>query len=172
MTETAATPKALDLFTQEQLTSFLDLIRDGVGRHVAARRIGTTGTTMRRLAHPDRDPEFARQYEEAENEGRVFYEDRLRAEARSRALSGSDRMLEVELATHADEYRHLRRDRITHEGRIDVEHAIVLKLDAAVLDTWPREKLLAFREYLAELDGGVVDAEFRELPAPQPSEAA
>lgn len=172
MTETAATPKALDLFTQEQLTSFLDLIRDGVGRHVAARRIGTTGTTMRRLAHPERDPEFARQYEEAVKEGALFYEDRLRAEARTRALNGSDRMLEVELATHSADYKHLRRDRVTHEGRIEHEHAIVLKLDAAVLDTWPREKLLAFREALAELEGGVVDAEFRELPAETPSEAA
>ena len=165
-------PTARELFSEEQIDSFLADIAQGIGRAMAARRIGATGSQMRALAKEERDPEFAARYRDAEQEGRVFYQDRLKAEARHRALGGSDRMLEVELATHADEYRHLRRDRVTHEGRIDVEHAIVLKLDAAVLDTWPREKLLAFREYLAELDGGVVDAEFRELPAPQPSEAA
>lgn len=168
----AETPTAKDLFSEEQIETFLADIEQGIGRAMAARRIGTTGRMMRSLARPERDPEFAARYAEAEKVGREFYEDRLRAESRTRALAGSDRLLEVELATHVEDYRHLRRDRVTHEGRIDVEHAIVLKLDAAVLDTWPREKLLAFREYLAELEGGVVDAEFRELPVPQPSEAA
>lgn len=152
------------MFSEEQLDTFLADIAQGIGRAMAARRIGSTGSAMRALCNPERDPEFAARYRDAEAEGRVFYEDRLKAEARTRALGGSDRLLEVELATHAPEYEHLRRDRVRVNGTIEHEHALVLKLDAAVLDTWPREKLLAFREALAELDGGVIDANGRELP--------
>ena len=160
----AITPTARDLFSEEEISAFLADIAQGIGRAMAARRIGATGTLMRSLSRPERDPEFAARVREAEQEGKVFYEDRLRAESRSRALSGSDRLLEVELATHVEDYRHLRRDRMQVNGKIEHEHAIVLKLDAAVLDTWPREKIVAFREALAELEGGVVDAEFHELP--------
>jgi len=164
--ETLPAPTALDLFTQEQLDEFLGLIRDGIGRHVAARRIGATGTTMRRLANPSRDPEFAAAYEAAEEEGAAFYRDRLRAEARSRALGGSDRMLEVELASHGDPelYGHLRRDRMRVNGTVQHEHAVTIALDPAVLDTWPPEKLEAFSAYLDEL-ANTVEGEARELPA-------
>lgn len=148
----------------EQIDTFLNLIREGVGRALAARRIGATGSQMRALARPERDPEFAALYDAAEKEGQAYYEDRLKGEARSRALGGSDRLLEVELATHASGYEHLRRDRVKVNGTIEHEHAIVLKLDAAVLDTWPREKLLAFRDALTELEGGVIDAHGHELP--------
>jgi hypothetical protein len=149
-------PLARELFTEEQIAEFLSLIREGISRHVAARRIGTTGTVMKRLARPNRDPVFAREYAEAYAEGRAFYEARLEAESRQRALNGSDRMLEVELATHHPKYAHLRRDRVSIKGQIDHEHSLVLNLNPAVLDTLPEEKLLELRR-LIELGGELVD---------------
>lgn len=146
------------------MEQFLSLIRTGVGRALAAQNIGATGSLMRTLCRKERDPEFAERYEQAVEEGRMWYEDRLRAEARQRALGGSDRMLEVELATHSEDYRHLRRDRVNVNGKLEVEHALVLHLDPAVLDTWDRERLVAFRAMLEELESGVIDAEAREIP--------
>lgn len=160
------TPKARDLFTDQQIEQFLSLIRTGVGRALAAQRIGATGSLMRSLCRKQRDPWFAEQYELAVEEGEAFYADRLAAEARTRALAGSDRMLEVELATNGHpRYDHLRRDRVAISGRIEHEHALVLKLDPAVLDTWPVERLDSFRQMLVELEGEIVEGEARELPA-------
>jgi hypothetical protein len=169
------TPTAREVFSDEQIDMFLDLIRTGVGRALAAQRIGSTGSFMRALCRKERDPEFAALYDAAVEEGKAWYEDRLRAEARQRALGGSDRMLEVELATHSDDYRHLRRDRMNVNGKLEVEHALVLHLDPAVLDTWERDRIVAFRAMLEELQGGVIDAQARELPvggAESDSEAA
>ena len=131
---------------------------------MAAQSINATGRLMRSLCRAERDPAFAARYEEALEDGKRFYPQRLEAESRARALAGSDRMLEVELATHHPDYAHLRRDRFQVNGKIDHEHAFVIKLDPAILDQWPEEQLDAA---LATLDalasGGVVDGEFREL---------
>lgn len=165
----APSPNARDLFTEAQIEEFLGLIRQGIGRHLAAQRIGATGTQMRTLCRRDRDPQFAEVYEAAVEEGKAFYQDRLEAEVRQRALNQSDRLLEVELATHVPRYAHLRRDRVQVNGKIEHEHALVLQLNPDVLDTWPLDKLLALRETLAELGGGlVVDGEFAELPVGGP----
>lgn len=156
---------AEELFTEEDLTAYLDAIRMGTGIDLAARAIGSTGTVMRRLRK--RDEAFRERFDEAYGEGQEHYRDRLKAQARRRALNAmnpSDRILEVELATHVPGYEHLRRDRLRHEGRI--EHAITL--DPALLDSLPIEELIALRDTLAKLGGEIIDgeaAEFHELPA-------
>jgi len=165
----APTPTARDLFTDEQIEEFLALIRQGIGRHLAAQRIGATGSLIRSLCREARDPWFAKRFAEAVEEGREFYEERLRAESRTRALDSSDRMLEVELATHVPEYVHLRRDRMKVNGSVQHEHTLTISIDPAVLDTWEPEKLEQFRAYLVELNGETVDAEVHELP---PADAA
>jgi hypothetical protein len=151
-----------EVFTDEQLDEYLESIRRGVGADLAARAIGTTGTMMRRLRK--RDPVFASRYQEAYDEGREHYRERLRAQARLRALNAdnpSDRILEVELATHVPGYEHLRRDRMKVDGRI--EHGVILTLDPAALDALPLDKLVALRELLEEAGGGIIDGEAREL---------
>lgn len=163
----ATTPTAREMFTEEQIATFLDLVRQGIGRHLAAQRIQSTGRQMRALARPERDPQFAAEYEAAYEEGQVFYRERLKAEARTRALDGSDRLLEVELATHVEDYAHLRRDRVRVNGTIQHEHAVTINLDPNVLDSWEPEKLASFKAYLVELQGEEAqDAEYHELPAP------
>lgn len=102
-------------------------------------------------------------------EGNEHYRERLRASARTRALDpeGQTRILEIELATHGGaEYAHLRRDRVTFDGK--VEHAILLS--AAQIEALSEEKLAALDAILAEAEGAlVVDGEFVELPALPPA---
>ncbi len=155
-------PMPDEVFTAEQLDDYLESIRRGVGADLSARAIGTTGTVMRRLRK--RDPSFAARYEDAYDEGREHYRERLRAQARLRALNAdnpSDRILEVELATHVPGYEHLRRDRMKVDGRI--EHGVTIALDPAALDALPLDKLLALRALLEEAGGGIIDGEAREL---------
>lgn len=161
----APTPTARELFTEEQIQAFLTLIREGIGRNLAAREIGATGRLMRSLARPQRDPQFADEYAEAEAEGKAFYEDRLRSESRIRALGGSDRLLEVELATHVEEYGHLRRDKMQVSGTVHAEHRLVISLDPARLDELPVERLREIEAALADLDGEIIDVEAQEIDA-------
>jgi hypothetical protein len=153
--------------SEEQWQEYLDERRRGITPDLAARAIGLTGSRMRAFLH--REPERARQAEEASAEGATHYQERLKATARVLALDTQNpnpRVLEVELATHVPGYEHLRRDRVKHEGH--VTHGIVIDLDPEKLDALPVERLQMLRDVLAELDGDVIDAEaaeIRELPA-------
>lgn len=153
-----------ELLTDGERESFLDSLRQGITQGLAARAVGLTGTKMRACRR--RDPVFAAECVQAESEGEEFYRERLSAAARLRALAADDswspRILEVELATHIPEkYAHLRRDRLTVDGRI--QHGIVI--DPAVLETMPLDRLLMFREFLREIGGGQVqDGEYVEIP--------
>lgn len=158
-----------ELLTVEQRGEFLDALRQGIPPGLAARAItvpeGTpvfTGTKLRGCRR--RDPVFEAECAAAMVEGAEFYRERLCAAARTKALDpkGSDRILEVELATNGGtEYAHLRRDRMVVDAK--VEHAIVF--DPAALEAMSLERLIEFRSFLAELGGGIVtDAEFAELP--------
>lgn len=145
-------PKAADLFTEEQLKEFLDATRKGIGRHLAAEAIGTTGSHMKSLCRPERDPEFAAAYEEARAEGQEFYRERLQAQARKMATDPkvpNARILEVELGTHVPGYEHLRRDKMTHDGIVLHEHTLVI--DLTKLEGLSTEELEQAREALALL---------------------
>lgn len=155
---------ARDELTRDQLDEFFRLIRTGAELDLAARSdgVGSTGTRMRR--YMAREAAFRADVEEALAEGQETYRDRLRSTARTRATAlegGSDRILEVELATHVPGYEHLRRDRMRVNGTIHHEHAIVI--DPAVIETLPIEKVQALREVLAAIDANTVDGDAREL---------
>lgn len=148
-------PTVAELLTPEQREEFLGSLREGIPHGLAARAVGHTGTKLR--AARKRDPEFRAEVEAAIAEGDQHYEDRLRAEARVRALGGSDRLLEVELATHAAGYEHLRRNRLEVEGML--RHGIALP------DGWLESAPDGLLEWLATLDADVVDGEAVELPS-------
>jgi hypothetical protein len=163
----APVPRIEDVHTPEEMELYLQRIRDGIGLDLAAREIGSTSTRMRRYGY--RDAEWAARVAEAYEAGCVHYRDRLRAQARLRALDPSDRfsarILEVELATHVPGYEHLKRDRMKVSGHVQHEHAVTIALDPAVLDGWSVEKLEAFKAMLHELAGAeTVEAEVLELP--------
>jgi hypothetical protein len=155
-------PMAADLFSEAEIETYLEYVAAGHSHDVCARMIGTTGTVMRRLRR--RDPVLAERYVQAREDGQGAYQEHLRKQARRRALSRlnpSDRMLEVELATHVPEYRHLRRDRIRHEGNVRHEHAIVF--DPSRLEELTDDQLLALRESLSVLGGEIVEGEHSEI---------
>jgi hypothetical protein len=159
-------PLPLEVHTQEQLDSYLEAVAQGIGLDLAARQIGSTGTRMRRLLA--RDAEWQARLDAAYAQGREHYADRLMATSRVIALRTDaseviPRILEVELATHAPGYEHLRRDRIKHEGH--VTHGVTVSVDPELLDALPLDQLQRARDALAVL-AEVVDAEVvRELPA-------
>lgn len=140
-----------DVFTAEEWDTYFDSVRQGIGRDLAARAIGSTGSRIRTLIR--RDPEYQQRMSEALAEADEHYRDRLRATVRMEALGSADRppnirALEVELATHGGpEYAHLRRDRVKHEGR--VEHALIL--DATKLDALDAEELAALEPVFEKL---------------------
>ncbi len=162
-----ATGKALppiveDLLPADQRDAFLDMLREKTPPGVAAREFGLTGSQIRALRR--RDPEFDQQFRDAWGEGENHYEERLHVEARLRAIEGkSDRLLEVELATHAGpKYAHLRRDRVKFEGRM--EHAVVLPPENLSLLTV--DELQSFRQILAKIvEGGgeIIEGEATEI---------
>lgn len=155
-------PLVEDVHTPDEVEKYLTALRDGGELDVAARAIKSTATRMKRFC--DRDPEFAEAVEAAVAEGKITYRDRLRATARTRATAlegGSDRMLEVELATHVPGYEHLRRDRVRHEG--NVEHTIRIPIDE--IEQLDLDEAIALRNALAKMGGAVIDvkAKPREL---------
>lgn len=137
------------------------MLRQRVPPGVAAREFGLTGSQIRTLRR--RDPEFAVEFDEAWGEGENFYEERLAVEARLRATEGkSDRILEVELATHGGpKYAHLRRDRMRVEGRM--EHALVI--DPGRLSLLSDVELAAFERALSKLseEEAAIDVEPVEI---------
>lgn len=149
---------ARDVHTAEQLEAFLERLRDGSSMDLAAREIGSRGRLMQRFA--DREPAFAELVEEAMAVGRRAYQDRLRDTARARATrldGGSDRLLEVELATHVPGYEHLRRDRVKVGGTVHHEHALVI--DPTMLGRLTEEQLVSLRQIVAAMsDDDVIDA--------------
>jgi len=167
-------PTARELFTEEQIEEFLRLTREHIPRDLAAQQIGTTGSQMKSLARPERDPEFAARYAGALKEGDDFYNALLEQKARKMALDEKNpdrRMLTIELATHHPDYAHLRRDRIRHEGHIAHQHALTIELPEGWQDTMPLDELEETEEDIRRLKarfgrrgGEVIDGEARELP--------
>jgi len=153
-----------DAHSEDEWEEYLDARRRGITPDLAARSIGLTGTKMR--AFLLREPERAALVQEAAAEGELHYQERLRATARAIALNTETpnaRILEVELATHAPGYEHLRRDRMKHEGHIT--HGIVIDLDPEKLDGMPLEEIEAAIAALRRLGGEVIDGEATELRA-------
>lgn len=154
-------PMADEVLTAEQREAYLASVRSGAGLALSAAALGDpdlTATKLRALRR--RDPVFRAEVEEARAEAHEVYLDRLRATARLRATGAevSDRMLEVELATHDPAYQHLRRNRMTVDG--SVRH--VIGFDPEALDRLSEEQILALREIVVAMDGDVVDAEIIE----------
>jgi len=146
-------PLVQDEHSEEEIERYLEELRQGVGLQLAARNVGSTATRMRRFGL--RDPGFASRVAEAVEQGGDEYRDRLRNAARLIALRTdpgevNSRILEVELATHGgDEYAHLRRDRVRHEGH--VTHALTVRVDPEFLDALPDDELQRRRDALAVL---------------------
>ena len=157
----ALPPTVDDLLPGEDRYRFLGLLARRTPPGIAAREFDLTGSQIRSLRR--RDPEFDAECSDAWGEGENYYEERLSVEARLRAIEGkSDRILEVELATHGGpKYAHLRRDRMRVEGRM--EHALVV--DPAKLSLLSESELRAFERALAKLSDDVIDGEAVELPA-------
>lgn len=148
---------ARDDFTEEQLGKLFAALEDGIAMDVAARVLGDGITASMIRAYRHREPAFDERCREAQQAGQLAYQDRLRTQSRSRATdreAPSDRMLEVELATHVPEYAHLRRDRVAVDARL--RHELAITFDPARLDELPPEQLRALRDVLAALDGDVV----------------
>jgi len=107
-------PLPEDVLTEAQVEEYLAAVNAGAGMDLAARLVVVAGvplssTRMRRLLK--RDPGLWARVEDAVANAALIHRDRLRAMARTRAET-SDRLLEVELGTHVEEYAHLRRDRM------------------------------------------------------------
>lgn len=133
----------------------MGMLADGIALDTAAAGIDSTATAIR--AYRRREPAFDEQVVKAIDDGKLAYQDRLRTTSRARATNatnGSDRMLEVELATHVPEYAHLRRDRLQVDGK--VRHEFAIAFDPAALAALPVEKLRELREILSALDGDIV----------------
>lgn len=148
---------ARDDFDEDQMATLMRALGDGVALDVAARALGesVTGTQLRR--YMQREPAFDAQVRETMAAGKLAYQDRLRMRSRGRATDAenpSDRMLEVELATHVPEYAHLRRDRLQVDGK--VRHEFAIAFDPASLDALPIEERRKLRDILAALDGDIV----------------
>lgn len=146
---------AVDILPGKKREQYLERLRERTPPGVAAREFGLTGSLVRSVCR--RDPEFARQFEEAWDEGVNHYKETLAAAARIRAIDeGSDRIMEVELATHGGpEYAHLRRDRM----RVDqhVEGAVVVALTPDLLATLPEEHLAVLEAVLTRSTGEVAE---------------
>lgn len=158
-----------DAYTPEQWDTYFGHLEQGVGPDLAARDLGTTGSRIRALIK--RDPEYQARFDAARETGNQHYEDRLRAQARLKALdpaNGSDRILEVELATHVDEYAHLRRDRVKHTHEGEIRHGVlVVGLNLSALESTPEHaaEARAALETLKRLGVVVDDDEPPAVPA-------
>lgn len=164
MTDTPA-PDADEYLGPERRAKYLDLVAQGIALSIAAREVDCTGTQIRRLRK--RDPVFGAEVTAAIEEGRQHYADRLSSQARLRALDAekpSDRILEVELATHVPGYEHLRRDRMRLDAT--VRHGIIA-VPPEAFDRMAPDRLALLMELLSELGSGIVgdDDEPPGLPA-------
>lgn len=153
-------PFVEDVHSPKEMNAYLSALRDGAEEDIAARSIRSTATRMRRFTN--RDPEWKALVEDAILRGKETYRDRLRGTIRARATAltgGSDRLLEVELATHVPGYEHLRRDRVRHEGNVDVS----FRFPVEAISDLTKEEALAVKRALAKMRGDVVDGDAREL---------
>lgn len=160
----ALPPVVDDLLPGDQRDRYLAMLRTRVPPGVAAREFGLTGSQIRSLRR--RDPEFDREFQEAWGEGENFYEERLAVEARLRATEGkSDRILEVELATHGGpKYAHLRRDRMKVDANVHVDGAVVVAFTPDLLASLDDDTLDALERVFAKAQAEeVVEGEFREI---------
>lgn len=146
-------PLADKMLTEKQRQEYLDALTDpSVTPDQAAKLIGLTGTKMRALRR--RDPGWEMQCRDAEVERAANYADELVAEARARK-DVSDRILEVELASHGGPvYAHLRRDRVKVDAQVT---GVVIQLDPSTLDQLPTEEKRQLRDALAKLGGRVIE---------------
>lgn len=152
MTDTPA-PDADEYLGPERRARYLDLVAQGIALSLAAREVACTGTQIRRLRK--RDPVFGADVAAAIEEGRQHYADRLSSQARLRALDAekpSDRILEVELATHVPGYEHLRRDRMKVEATVTANTIVLpFALTADAIDQLPVEDRRRLRDAIAAL---------------------
>ena len=94
-----------DHLTEDQLDRFLEKLRDGERKATAANELDppTSITQIHRRA--SRDPEFAKDLREAEEEGYNAYAESLRAESARQAFAGDYRALRDQMIMHLPEAR-------------------------------------------------------------------
>lgn len=103
--------------THEQLEHFLELVRDGTPAAAATRKLDPPTSMSQINRRTSKDPEFARLFREALEEGFPAYQDELRAEAHRQAFAGDYRALKDQMLMHLPEARALMTNR--HEVGLD-----------------------------------------------------
>ena len=89
--------------TEDQLDEFLDLVRDGTQAAAAAQELETPTSITQINRRAAKDPDFAKEYREAKEEGYGAYKDSLRAEATRQAFAGDYRALRDQMLMHLEE---------------------------------------------------------------------
>jgi hypothetical protein len=87
----------------EQLKHFIELIRDGTPAASAAHELDPPTSITQITRRAAKDPEFARKFREAKEEGYVAYQESLRAEARRQAFAGDYRALRDQMIMYLEE---------------------------------------------------------------------
>jgi transposase-like protein len=108
--------KPCTAFTARARATFLDTFRATCNVSEAARAIGVSRRTVYNWR--DRDPTFAAEWDDAEQEAI----DALEKIARDRAIDGSDRMMEILLKAHRPE-KYVERLRADINGNVTVNIA-------------------------------------------------
>jgi hypothetical protein len=141
--------------TDEQREQYLEKIREGVPKEMAARQVGTSLVQFNRVAH--RDPEFAKTLKEAYEVGYPNFQEKLRSQAFDLAMGGDYRALRDLLIVHDPRYEFFRSTR--HEiGGLGGGPLRVLA--EQVLPNLPPELLDEIIKHLEDGDDGL-----RALPA-------
>jgi hypothetical protein len=137
--------------THDQLEHFLEMVRDGVMAHSAAKRIEPPTSFVQIQRRASRDADFAEAFREAKEEGFPAYQESLRAEAVRQAFAGDYRALKDQMLMHLPEAKALMTTK--HE---------VSGLDGNAIE-------LA-RKYFPELPPEMLDEMIRVLEAQEPKQ--
>jgi hypothetical protein len=103
--------------SDDQKREFLELVRSGDLRPIAAQKVGSTGSRFRALCNPDSfhyDEKFAEDYRQIMESGE-HQENRLealRAASDQRAITESDRLLEKLLLIHDPQWEFMRSQKV------------------------------------------------------------
>jgi hypothetical protein len=104
--------------TEDQLTQFLEKIREGIPMETAAREIEPPTTITQVHRYANKDLAFSDQFRLAREEGYPAFKERLRSEAVRQAFAGDYRALRDQMIIHLEEARVLTTSR--HEvGGVD-----------------------------------------------------
>lgn len=93
--------------SHDQLEQFLEMIRDGVMAHSAARKVDPPTSFIQIQRRASRDADFAEEFRLAKEEGFPAYQESIRAEAVRQAFAGDYRALKDQMMMHLPEAKAL-----------------------------------------------------------------